>query len=182
MLHPQPFQTNPFVQANLKSVIRVEKGIVRSVEVNEQYDYQPLTNYGDSQTSVVVITKITLQGKSKNGNAFSKLLIAFKSLANFPIQFSILLWFMLIASLNPMPSTLLFENEKSPNTETTVPTIIKAIQDASSLDDSGVLPSDAAKSFSQFVSILQQAKRTDILTTYAQVKSGAGFKNKENAR
>lgn len=86
------------------------------------------------------------------------------------------------ASINPVPSSLLFETEKSPPTETTVPTIIKAIQDASSLDNSGALPPDAAKAFSQFVSIIQQAKRTDILTTYAQVKSGAGFKNKDTAK
>lgn len=85
---------------------------------------------------------------------------------------------MSTASLNQIPSTLLFETEKSQNTATNVPTIIKAIQDASSLDESGLLPADAAKSFSQFVAILQQAKRTDILTTYAQVKSGAGFQNK----
>lgn len=62
----QSYQTNPFVDASLRSVLKVDKGIIKSSDINEEYTYQPMTKYADSQTSVVVTTKVVLIG-SKSG-------------------------------------------------------------------------------------------------------------------
>lgn len=59
--------TNPFVDASLRSVLKVDKGIIKTSEVNEEFTYQPMTKYTNSQTSVVVTTKIVLIG-SKTGS------------------------------------------------------------------------------------------------------------------
>lgn len=63
----QPIETNPFVQATFNSVIKVENGLIKAVDIKEHYNFQPLGNYGETLTSVAVTIKITQYAKSKDG-------------------------------------------------------------------------------------------------------------------
>lgn len=86
-----------------------------------------------------------------------------------------------IGPVNPKPASLLYETVKSYRSDVTMATLIKAIQDASHEEEPDVVPTNAAKTFSHFVSILQEVNKNELLIAHDQVKSKAGFKNSETA-
>lgn len=90
-------------------------------------------------------------------------------------------WFHIQDSFDAESATLMFETMKSQDGDTSFATIVRAIQEASQEDDAGTVLESAVSDFSKLVSVLRQAKKQDLLTAFAQVKSGAGFKHKDRA-
>lgn len=77
--------------------------------------------------------------------------------------------------------SLFYEPVKSTEGKpSSIPSIVKAIQDASGEVD-GVLPETAASDFAKLIQVLRQSRKKDILTAWMQVKSGAGVQNKDRA-
>ncbi|CAH0386450.1 unnamed protein product [Bemisia tabaci] len=144
------FQSTPLLAAAYKSEQNIDNGVLKSASSKETYNYRPLAS-AESGAEITVETKLSFVSKAAGAAP------ALKSAKTGSIIFQA-----------PLPADGISNSDA----------IIKALKEVATSVEPAV-SFTAARSFGSLVNVLRHAKKADILSTFNQVKSGAGFQNKE---
>ncbi|KAK5647146.1 hypothetical protein RI129_002038 [Pyrocoelia pectoralis] len=146
-------KSTPILNGDYTSEQRIKNGILDYASVTENYLHVPFS-VGQNGAKAAAITKIQFAGSVKESPQ----------------------------DPTNTPRSILFENPHMITTDqNNVDAILTALKETHNTIDVTV-KENSAKSFLNLFKILRASKKDDILTVFRQVKSGAGFKNKEGAR
>ncbi|KAK4878786.1 hypothetical protein RN001_011292 [Aquatica leii] len=146
-------KATPLLNGQYVSEQRIKNGILDYASITEHYLHVPFS-VGQNGAKATAVTKIQLIGSSKE------------------------------APKDPTtkPRSIIFENPHMITTEqNNVDSILNALKETKSTIDVTV-GETSAKAFLNLFKILRASKKDDILTVFRQVKTGAGFKDKEGVR
>lgn len=141
--------------SHFESEQKIKNGIMESSAITENYLYKPLSDGKEHGVKVIVNTKLTLAGQSKEK----------------------------VTTKATEPRAIYFQNPHlDPVKTTNVDSILNALKETKKTMDVSVTET-SAKTFYQLINVLRDSRKDDILAVYGQVKTGAGgFKDKEGAR
>lgn len=145
-------KSSPLLNGEYSAELRIKNGILDHAIVTEEYLYVPFS-VGKNGAKASVSTKIQFTGSAKEA----------------PKNFA------------GIPKSIIFENPYPVTTHSNIESILSALKDVTS-NVHATVGEKTAKAFVNLIKILQVSKKDDILAVYGQVRAGAGFADKANAK
>uniref|UniRef100_A0A1B6BYM2 Vitellogenin domain-containing protein n=1 Tax=Clastoptera arizonana TaxID=38151 RepID=A0A1B6BYM2_9HEMI len=146
------FQSSPLIAAKLTVNQDIEDGILKKASSEEEYEYRPALS---AEYAAKIINKVSITSVgSKKGS---------------------------ISANGNEQQSIIFESPHPSHGVGNAGSIVKALKTVVNNVDPAVDHS-AADDFLELVDELAHGTKADILTVYSQIKSGAGFKDKEVAK
>ncbi|KAB0791517.1 hypothetical protein PPYR_03317 [Photinus pyralis] len=146
-------KSTPILNGDYMSEQRIKNGILDYASITENYLHMPFS-VGKNGAKATAFTKIQFAGSVKESPQ----------------------------DTTNTPRSIIFENPHLITADqNNVDAILTALKDAKGTIDVTV-KENSARAFMNLFKILRASKKDDILTVFRQVKSGAGFKDKEGTR